>query len=124
MRERFSRRVEGSRFVDGPYRSGGGEHNGAFILRHPNTYRKFMVIISDGGGWDHVSVSTRNRCPTWDEMCWVKDLFFDVTEYAIQIHPRAEDYVNDHPHCLHLWKPQDEHLELPPPIFVGLGRKS
>ena len=33
------------------------------------------VLFSDGLGWDHVSVSLADRCPTWAEMCFIKDLF-------------------------------------------------
>lgn len=77
------------------------------------------IIVSDGEGWDHVSVSLQNRCPTWDEMCWVKDLFFEPWEPAMQLHPAKVDYVNHHPFCLHLWRPQDKRIPLPPSEFVG-----
>jgi hypothetical protein len=87
---------------------------------------KVKIIVGDGLGWDHVSVSLpgRNRCPTWDEMCKVRDLFFDPSATVIQIHPAIEDYCNDHPHCLHLWHCQTEIMLVPPPITVGLGRKT
>jgi hypothetical protein len=64
------------------------------------------VIISNGGGWDHVSVSLENRCPTWKEMCAVKDLFFKDDEVAMQLHVAKADHINHHPFCLHLWRPQ------------------
>lgn len=38
--------------------------------------REMAIIASWAGGWEHVSVSLRNRCPTWDEMCLVKDIFW------------------------------------------------
>lgn len=39
--------------------------------------RSFFCIASDGGGWDHVSIHPKNqkRCPSWDEMCAIKDMF-------------------------------------------------
>lgn len=78
--------------------------NGAFLFNPFGT--TLRVIASDGGGWDHVSVSAKYRCPTWEEMCWVKDKFFGPEEPAMQLHPARSQYVNHHPYCLHLWRPQ------------------
>lgn len=78
------------------------------------------IIFSWGGGWDHVSVSFKNRIPTWDEMAEVKRMFFYPHETVIQFHPREEDYVNDHPYCLHLWRNQESNIELPPWWMTGL----
>ena len=65
--------------------------------------------------WEHVSVSLANRCPTWEEMCAVKDIFWKEDETVIQFHPRRLNYVNRMPYCLHLWRKVglEEH-ELPP----------
>ena len=86
--------------------------------------KKITVIASWGGGWDHVSVAHPNRTPTWDEMCQVKDVFFGDEECVIQFHPPKSEYVNDHPYCLHLWKNQEQNIELPPSIFVGITKKA
>ncbi len=64
--------------------------------------------------WEHVSVSVRNRCPTWSEMCIVKDLFWGQEETVLQFHPKKSAYVNLHPFVLHLWKRVVEDYELPP----------
>lgn len=85
----------------------------------PHNGLQFCVIASWGGGWDHVSVSTPRRTPTWDEMCHFKDLFFDPEEVVVQIHPAKTEYVNLHEHCLHLWRPQGVVLPVPPTCFVG-----
>ena len=77
------------------------------------------VIISDGGGWDHVSVSFPNRCPTWEEMHWIKRIFWEDDETVIQFHPKESEYINCHPHCLHLWKPQKKEVKLPPWWMIG-----
>lgn len=79
----------------------------------------FTIIASWGQGWDHVSVSTRNRCPSWDEMCIIKDVFFHPYEAVMQLHPPESEYVNNHPYCLHLWRPQEQPIPLPPSIMVG-----
>jgi len=71
-----------------------------------------LNIISSGhcedgdatNGWEHVSVSLPKRCPTWDEMCFVKSLFWDDTETVIQFHPHKSVYVNTSETCLHLWR--------------------
>lgn len=68
--------------------------------------------------WDHVSVSMPDRCPTWAEMCFVKDLFWSKDETVIQFHSRLENYKNDHEFCLHLWKKAGDNVELPPSICV------
>ena len=77
------------------------------------------VIASWGMGWEHVSVSLPDRCPTWGEMCAVKDIFWQRQECVMQLHPSEDEYVNCHPFCLHLWKPIDERIPRPPSIMVG-----
>lgn len=83
--------------------------------------RSFFVIASNGGGWEHVSISPagkKNRCPTWEEMCAVKDMFFEPEEVVMQLHPAHSEYVNNHPYCLHLWRPLEREIPLPPVKFV------
>lgn len=78
------------------------------------------VVASDGStvGWDHVSVSLKNRPPNWEEMCFIKSLFFDDDETVIQFHPKKSEYINLHPHVLHIWKKFGEDHELPSRILV------
>ena len=78
------------------------------------------IIASWGMDWDHVSVSLRNRCPTWGEMDHVKRMFFDDEEAVMQLHPPRSQWINNHPYCLHLWRPQNEGILLPPSILVGI----
>lgn len=76
------------------------------------------VVWSFSGGWEHISCSYRKRCPTWEEMCKVKELFFYPEEVAVQYHPRKSEYVNIHPYCLHIWRKCGEDFETPPKVFV------
>lgn len=76
-------------------------------------------IFSNQLGWEHLSVSMPSRTPSWDQMCRMKDIFWDKDECCVQYHPKEEDYVNNHPHCLHIWKPVDIELPTPPSILVG-----
>lgn len=102
-------------------------NNGVFQIPHYRI-RGYLIfcIASDGEGWQHVSVTVcpegkkkANRCPTWEEMCWVKDQFWNKDETVIQYHPPESEYVNNHPFCLHLWKPDNIEIPLPPSIMVG-----
>ena len=94
---------------------------GRFRLPSPVDGRRLTIVASAGYGWDHVSVSRPDRCPTWDEMEAVKRMFFHPTETAMQLHVPEVQHISRHPHCLHLWRP---HLYLgviprPPSWMVG-----
>lgn len=91
----------------------------AYVVHPAVRARQLSVICSWGGGWDHVSVAYPNRCPNWEEMCFIKDIFWDEEECVMQLHPPKSVYVNVHPHCLHLWKRQGYDFETPPMEFVG-----
>lgn len=95
------------------------------MFRFPWKDRMLRVVSSDGMGWQHVSVSVErdSRCPTWEAMCYVKDLFWEGHEVVIQFHPAKDDYINYHPGCLHLWKPIGKDIETPNPIMVGPRKK-
>lgn len=74
--------------------------------------RMFFVIVStdndrSGHAIEHVSVSHRNEkiMPSWDEMCAIKDMFFEKEEECVQIHPKHSEYVNMVSNCLHIWHP-------------------
>lgn len=103
-------------------------NNGVFLLDYPGGTRsastrnsRLRVMVSDGYGWEHASISVHGepRCPTWDEMCWVKDIFWRAEERVVQFHPPRSEYVNCRPYMLHLWRPTDSELPAPPPIMVG-----
>jgi len=96
----------------------GDESNGAFRFRIKGN--DYLVIASNGGGWEHVSVSCISRVPSWEIMCEIKDMFFNEDEVVMQLHPAKKDYVNNHPNCLHLWKPLNKKIPTPPSIMVGL----
>ena len=92
--------------------------NGMFYLRLGKETLRCMV--SDGGGWEHVSVSLSYRCPTWAEMCHVKSVFWEESECVMQLHPPKEDWINNHPYVLHLWRPTATEIPRPPGIMVGI----
>lgn len=86
----------------------------------PVNQKKYCFVFSWGGGWEHLSVSTPNKTPDWDTMCRVKNVFWDEEEACVEYHPKKSEYVNQHPHCLHIWRPLEVELPTPPKIYVGL----
>lgn len=104
-------------------RKGNLGNNGMFLVSSPTgTERKLMVIASDGLGWEHVSVHATKKnspilTPYWDEMNYIKELFWDDDDVVIQYHPRKKDYVN-YADCLHLWRPIGVELPTPPKALV------
>lgn len=95
-----------------------GDTNGAFMVTLAHN-QKVFVIASDGCDWEHVSVSRKDRIPTWDEMCAVKAMFWDDSDCVVQFHPPKSEYVNNHARCLHLWRKVGVEFELPPTLLVG-----
>jgi len=81
--------------------------------------RILRVIASDGEGWEHVSVSLPHRTPTWKEMDFIKRMFWDDDDCVMQLHPPRGDWVNNHPYCLHLWRPVGDYIPRPPMWLVG-----
>jgi hypothetical protein len=97
-----------------------GDLGGAFHFKLSDDGPGFVVVASNGDGWDHVSVSTKDRCPTWEEMDRIKRLFFRPDEVAMQLHVAEADHISRHPYTLHLWRPHGTKraIPLPPPIMV------
>lgn len=81
--------------------------------------KRLNFIFSYQMGWEHLSVSMPNRTPTWEQMCMMKDIFWNKNEACVEYHPPEEDYVNMHKHCLHIWRPTMQTLPTPPSILVG-----
>ena len=88
------------------------------------TYNKFSpfcsVIWSFGDGWEHVSISPMKHkiIPSWEDMCEVKDIFFEENETVVEYHPAKLNYVNIMQNCLHLWRPTKQELPTPPLYMV------
>jgi hypothetical protein len=121
MRAAFPEKLERGRIANGYFASQFGEPFGAFFVQGP-CGAELKIIAADGQdtAWEHVSVSTERRPPNWQEMSFVKDLFWQDEECVVQFHPPKSTYINNHPHCLHLWKPTATVIPLPPPILVGI----
>ncbi|HEX6827111.1 MAG TPA: hypothetical protein VF077_12410 [Nitrospiraceae bacterium] len=99
-------------------------NNGAFCFPGLLPGRELWAIASDGLDWEHVSLHAANRTnklfvPNWQEMCYIKALFWDAEDTVIQIHPPQSTYINMHPATLHLWRPIGQEIPLPHPLLVG-----
>jgi hypothetical protein len=53
-------------------------------------------------------------------MVFIKGLFWDDDDVVMQLHPKRSEYVNQHPHTLHLWRPMTATIPTPPASLVGL----
>lgn len=120
---RFSQKLEPYRVRNGFFASQPGEDAGAFTIPGPRG-ENLRIIASSGDPsidvhWEHVSVSLRHRTPTWEEMCYVKSLFWDEEETVMQLHPPKSRWINNHRYCLHLWRPLQAMIPLPPDETVG-----
>jgi len=93
------------------------DEGGCFLIERPEG--NLLIIASSGMEWDHVSVSLEDRCPTWEEMELVKRMFFYPDEVCYQLHVAEEEHISCMPNCLHIWRPQNEKIPIPPPILVG-----
>lgn len=112
-------RVKKHPTLSSTYRYG---NNGAF--RVPlNINQVLWVIASDDDGWEHVSVhevkSGHKRTPNWEQMCFIKNLFWSEEDCIIQYHPPKSDYIDCHKNVLHLWRPVGQKIPQPPSIMVG-----
>lgn len=96
----------------------GDEAHGSFVIQSKVDGADMVVIASNDEGWDHVSVSRKNRVPNWAEMSHVHRLFFKDDEVAMQLHLPVDLHINIHKFVLHLWRPHTTDIPLPPRIFV------
>jgi hypothetical protein len=126
MRKTTPERLENGRVRDGPYGSGSwlGLYGAFKILGPHGQMLAIMASAADDDdeaaqGWEHVSVSLKHRTPNWQEMCFVKDLFWEEDECVVQYHPPKKEHVDFHPNCLHMWRKKGFEFPMPPAGFVG-----
>ena len=72
---------------------------------------KIRVLVdcefkADGNPWLHVSYSRKEWVPSHQDTCIVKQAFIG-NRYTYAVFPPADQYVNIHPNCLHLWARMD-----------------
>jgi hypothetical protein len=137
MRAIFPEEVERGR-VDGLCPTKRGDRYGFFWIPMSASRVAFVAVSNgqDGDGgevvpWEHVSArivkqertaggkrKSIDETPTWEQMCRIKDLFFEPDEWVVQYHPPEAEYVNVHPNVLHLWRWTGGEFPTPPRICV------
>lgn len=80
---------------------------------------KALVSFTRVIGWEHLSVSFPNKIPSWEVMNEMKEMFFKDDEDAFQYHPKKENYINNNEYTLHIWRPLETDIPVPPSILVG-----
>ena len=119
MRTVPTRLIERCRLNMAGAESPAGALYGAFGVVLAGQYLRILSGgVQDEYGWEHVSVSLADRCPTWGEMSWVKEQFWGEEECVLQFHPPRSKYVNHHEFTLHLWRQIGVPVELPPAVMV------
>lgn len=76
-----------------------------YALRERGGLRVLIDVSfkADDRAWLHVSVSRAKYPPSWDDLKRVKRDFIGDQNVAVMVFPAAEDFVNIHPNCHHLW---------------------
>ncbi len=106
------------------YGDAGGSTEGAFFIPKGTKFDGYQshcdlaVIASAGDGWDHLSISGKNRTPNWGEMMLIHRLFFRPDEVSLQYCMPKSEHISIHPYVLHLWRPWNTLIPQPPVIFV------
>lgn len=113
---------------DPAYGSSLGATYGAFQVKFNGVILRIIATDGHDGekdtGWEHVSCHVidltfgKARTPKWDEMCFVKSLFWKDDEVVVQFHVAATDHINIHEHVLHLWRWTKGEFPLPDKAFV------
>lgn len=96
-RDEYVKKLDGIEYIGGI---------GFGLIRLPDAGFASVAFDEDKDGWEHVSVLPLNLevFPSWNDMCFVKDMFWEDEEEVFQIHPKKSKYVNVMPNCLHLWR--------------------
>lgn len=97
-------------------------NNGHFFIPYHTKF--FFCIVSDGLGWEHVSVRIVDKkfkhdwIPDYRALKTIKELFWGDDECVVQYFPAKADHVNIADNVLHLWKPILQEMPVPPKVFV------
>lgn len=77
-----------------------------FPMEDQRGYVSAINFLSDD--WEHVMLNGywSKRCPTYEEMAHLKDIFWKEEEITVQVHPKKSEYVNNfgYEYNLHLWR--------------------
>lgn len=63
-----------------------------------------VIVGSTPAAGYYLSISCAHRYPTWDEVAHARYALIPDHVTMAMILPPSGEYVNVHPHCLHLWQ--------------------
>jgi len=63
-----------------------------------------QILLSVDHGRRHMSISTADRIPTWDEIKHAREQFLPLGKHFVLALPPSQHYVNRHPYTMHLWE--------------------
>lgn len=76
-----------------------GDNFGAFQMSGDDGKQMRIICAPTDELWQHVSVSLARRCPTWNELCKVKNLFWEDDEVMNMFDDRKYNWFKC-PDCL------------------------
>lgn len=80
-----------------------------FLVKYNNVSLKVAVSHDFDGKitWEHVSVmpAKGKRLPSYQEMNFIKMLFWEPEDEVIHFFPKESEHCNLVDNCLHLWRP-------------------
>jgi hypothetical protein len=92
-------------------------NGGAFSILLGRTV--FHVIASIIAGWEHVTAYLPHRAITESEENQLADIFWEPNDVIVKF-PRMHSTRNHHMiHMVHLWRPVDQTIPVPPREFSG-----
>lgn len=81
----------------------------AFVFDSPDSADVLTLRIGnlddDIDIWEFAAVEAEWRCPTWNEMKFVKDHLWAPEDVCLQLHPQQSRYINKSEFCLWIWRP-------------------
>ena len=83
-----------------PYKFGKPELERPKVLN----WKGIKIIVSLDDGKYHLSMSGNGRSPSYKEIKHIRYQLIPDKIYMAQIFPPADEFVNVHPHCHHLWE--------------------
>lgn len=66
------------------------------------------VLVSTDAGYLHLSISHKERYPTWDEIKSAREEFLPMDKTFAIYFPPSDEYVNIHPNCFHLYEVKEK----------------
>lgn len=75
-----------------------------------NRTRGLLAIRAREIGRWHLSVSHRERVPTWGELGYARDALLPADVWMMVAHPPRKYWLNYHTHVLHLWEFRDAEM--------------